>query len=171
VPTTYLVLRVVHIVCGALWLGVTVFLAWLLMPALEESGPAGRTLVAALFRRGLPVFIPIVASLSIVSGVWLYWRYTAGFSPAISRTHGAMMYGAGGLVAIVAYVVGAAVTGRSVARARTLGEQADAMAAGSRRDAVIQMAARLNRRARATGRLVSILLLLTLALMSLALFV
>ena len=68
--------RFLHVFAGALWVGMAIFSAFFLMPAMKEVGPDGGKVMAALERRGLVAFIPIVVSISILSGLWLYWRYT-----------------------------------------------------------------------------------------------
>ena len=80
--------------------------------------------MAALERRGLLAFIPIVVSVSILSGVWLYWRYTGGFSPEISRSHAGMAFGTGGALGILAAIIGIGVVSRSLAKATALTKQA-----------------------------------------------
>ena len=50
--------------------------------------------------------------LAILSGFWLYWRYTGGFSPEGSRTHAAMAFGTGGIIAVLAFLIGALMISR-----------------------------------------------------------
>ena len=100
-----------------IWVGMAIFSAFFLMPAMKEVGPDGAKVMAALERRGLVAFIPIVVIISVLSGVWLYWRYTGGFSPEISRSHAGMAFGTGGAIAIVAAIIGIAIVSRSLAKA------------------------------------------------------
>lgn len=33
------IVRIVHVVCAAVWLGAAIFVGWFLMPAVIEAGP------------------------------------------------------------------------------------------------------------------------------------
>jgi uncharacterized membrane protein len=93
---TFLLIRVSHVLLAAIWLGAVVYTAVFVMPAVAESGPAGGQVMGAIARRGLTAFLGVVAGLTIVSGVWLYWRFTGGFDPAVSASTGGMAFGIGG---------------------------------------------------------------------------
>jgi uncharacterized membrane protein len=54
----YVVLRVLHILIAALWLGSAGLLAMIVMPAIRDAGTAGGTLLASLHRRRLHAFRP-----------------------------------------------------------------------------------------------------------------
>jgi uncharacterized membrane protein len=168
--TTYLVVRTVHIVATGIWLGIAVMSAVFLMPSLRETGPDGGKVMAAMQRRGLISFVPIVATFSIASGLWLYYRYTAGFSPELSRTPPAIAFGVSGLIGIVAYLVGIPI-GPSMARARRLMTEAAALPEGTDRTARLEQAERLRNRAMFLARIGALLLLITATIMSVALFV
>jgi hypothetical protein len=168
--TTYLVIRALHILVGAIWLGTAVFAAWFLMPAVAEAGPGGAQVMAGIQRRGWIVAVPILAIVSIVSGLWLYWRYTGGFSPELSASHAGMTFGLGGAFAILAAIVGATI-GRNLVRANTLTAEAASATDEAARGALLARAQGLRRRAQAAARVVAVLLLVTITLMSVAAFI
>jgi uncharacterized membrane protein len=168
--TFYLTVRFLHVFAGALWAGMAIFSAFFLMPAMKEVGPDGAKVMAALERRGLVAFIPIVVSVSILSGLWLYWRYTGGFSPEISRSHAGMAFGTGGAVAIVAAVIGIVVVSRSLAKASALTKQAMAMPE-AQRASVMAPVAGLRLRAMMGARIVAVLVTITIGLMSVGLLI
>ncbi len=167
--SVYLTIRVLHVLAGAVWLGVAVFGAFFLMPSVRDAGPDGAKVMIALERRGFFALVPILAVSSIVSGLWLYWRYTGGFSSAISHSHAGMAFGTGGALAIVAAIIGGAVISRAAATSTALAREAATMPEGPNRTAALADAAVLRQRAQAAARVVAILLLLTAALMSVAL--
>jgi uncharacterized membrane protein len=167
---TYLVIRVVHIVSTGIWLGMALMSALFMMPAIGESGPEGGKVMAAMQKRGLVSFVPIIATFSIASGLWLYWRYTAGFSPEMSRTPSAMAFGAGGALGILAYLIGIPI-GPSLARAKRLSVEAASMPEGADRASRLATADRLRRRALISTRIAAALILITSAIMSVSLFV
>src|SRR5437763_9946864 len=53
----YLSVRALHVLFGAIWLGMAVFASFFVMPAIQEAGPEGGKVMAILMRRGLPKFI------------------------------------------------------------------------------------------------------------------
>ncbi len=52
--TFYLLVRFLHVLAGAIWVGMATFSAFFLMPAMKEVGPDGAKVMAALERRGPP---------------------------------------------------------------------------------------------------------------------
>jgi hypothetical protein len=105
-----IVLRLVHVVGGILWVGAAVFNMLFLAPALRRAGPAAGPIMATLRQRGLFVFLPAVALLTILSGVRLMAIMSGGFDAAwFGSAHGSA-YAWSGLIAIVAFVLGVTVT-------------------------------------------------------------
>lgn len=166
--TFYLTVRFLHVLAGALWVGMAIFSAFFLMPAMKEAGPDGAKVMAALERRGFVAFIPIVVSIAVLSGLWLYWRYTGGFSPEIRRSHAGMAFGTGGALAIIAAVIGIVVVSRSMAKASALTKQVMAMPESSRASAMAAIG-QLRQRAMMGARIVAVLVTITIGLMSVGL--
>jgi hypothetical protein len=123
----YLVLRVLHILVAALWVGAAGLLAMVVMPAVGDAGAAGGPFLVSLHRRKLHVFMAASALLTVLSGIWLYWVLTTGFDPDIVWSRGGVVFGIGGLCGLVALVIGGAVIGPGFARLATLSEQTDAI--------------------------------------------
>jgi hypothetical protein len=169
-----IILRIAHIVCGALWVGFAVFAGLIMMPSLQEAGPAGGKVMAALQKRGVATIPPILAIATLASGVWLYWRLTAGFeSAAVTGAVGAT-YGVGGVLAITAFVIGMAMLRPAMLRAgelaRRLGE-ATGEATEAEKAQRAEMAAELGRvraRGAAGGALVALLLIVATTAMAIA---
>jgi uncharacterized membrane protein len=166
--TFYLTVRFLHVLAGAMWVGMAVFSAFFLMPAIQETGPDGGKVMAALERRGVVALIPIIVSISILSGLWLYWRYTGGFTPEISRSHAGMAFGAGGAIAIVAAIIGIAVVSRSLAKATALAKQVMTMPEAGRASAMTAVQ-QLRKRAMTAARIVAVLVIVVIGLMSVGL--
>lgn len=165
---TMLLLRLLHIVLGALWVGIAVFLPFYLMPSLGEAGPesAGKVM-AGLQKRNVPVLLPIAALLTLVSGFLLYWKVSAGFTPDFMGSPTGIALGTGGLLATVAFVIGVAVARPSMIRVATLSQQLRA-ASEADRPQLLATIEGLRRRGAVSGQVVAVLLLLTLALMAVA---
>ncbi len=101
-----LVLRFSHVFFGALWVGMMAFQTFFLMPALAEVGPESGKFMAALMRRRLPVILPIVALITLVSGFWLFQRVSGGAPAGLMRTPMGLAFGSGGLAALLAFLLG-----------------------------------------------------------------
>jgi uncharacterized membrane protein len=164
----YLVVRVLHVLCGALWVGAALFSSLFLTPAAQDLGPDGGKLMLALRKRGLIAYFPVIATISLVSGVWLYWRFTAGFSPEVSRSHAGMAFGAGAVCGIAAFIVGGPILSVSLVRAMKLTTEAASLSDARDKADRLSRAAALRRRAAAAGHIVSVLLIAAIVLMALA---
>jgi hypothetical protein len=162
----YLLSRVVHVVFGAFWMGVVVFAAFYLMPSVAEAGPDGAKVMGGLVRRKYLAVVPIVAVTNLVSGFWLYYRFTAGFDPGLSGTRGAMAFGTGGILAVLAFGIGMHGMRRNLMKAMALGAQAAGMAEGPDRAALLNTAAGLRKRAMFWAPIVAVMLILTASLMA-----
>src|SRR5881397_2328433 len=99
-PVLQIVLRLVHVVSGALWLGMMAFTTYFLAPALGDVGPEGGKVMAALQRRRLMTVMPLLALTTLISGMWLFARFSGG-SAAVLRTAVGLAYGLGGAAALV----------------------------------------------------------------------
>jgi hypothetical protein len=114
--------------------------------------------------------MPIVALLTILSGLWLYWRVSGGFAPGFMGSAQGQTLGAGAVATIVAYVIGLAVVRPNMVRAGMLGQRA-AQAAAGEREALLAQAAVARQRSAAGNRWVAVLLTLAIAAMAVARYV
>jgi uncharacterized membrane protein len=109
----FLLLRVAHVLLAAVWIGMTAFTTLLLMPTIKEPGVGGAPLAQAMMRRGLHIYMASLGGTVVLTGFYLYWRFTGGFDPALSATRGAMMFGTGGIAGTLALILGGAVVGKN----------------------------------------------------------
>lgn len=163
-----IVLRFVHIVFGALWVGMVAFTTFFLMPAIQEVGPDGGKVMAAVQRRGLMTVMPLLAIGALISGVWLFIRAGAGMPAEFGRSPVGMAYALGGLAAIVAYVIGIAVLRPSMMKAMALGQSLGSSASDEERRRVMGAAQRLRARATTASQATAYLLLFAVAAMAVA---
>ena len=159
-----LLVRLLHVGLGVFWAGALIFNALFLLPAIRDAGPDGAKVAAGLMRRRFLDVLPAVAILTVLSGFWLYWRVSAGFSEGYMRSRTGMAYGLGGVAALLALVLGLAIVRRSMLRAASISQAA--LASGQERDAQLATAQALRARAAAAGRIVAGLLALTAATMA-----
>lgn len=103
-------LRIIHILSGVFWVGATFFLVGFLQPAIAASGPEGGRLMQRLMsQRPFQVAMPAAAGLTILSGLILYGRVSAGFQRAWVTSGTGLVLAVGSLAAILAVVAGAVV--------------------------------------------------------------
>ena len=149
-----LVLRLVHVGGGAMWVGMMAFMTFFLTPAMAEVGPqeSGK-LMAALQKQRIMVIMPLIALLTIGSGLWLMmWTY--GGPGSLAATRMGMALNVGATAAIVAFVIGIIFMRPAMMRATTTTDPAEAQ--------------RLRARGAMLGRVVMWLLMLALGAMAVA---
>jgi len=162
----YLVMRLFDVTLGANWVGTMTFTAFFLMPAMQEAGPDAAKVMAGLQRRRFMDVLPAIAIVNVLSGLWLYWRFTGGFDATISGSPAGIVFGAGGVIAIGAFVIGVFVMRRSVLRAGALVGRATAVSDAGERSRLMAQAQALRLRGARAGRVVAILLIVTTLLMA-----
>lgn len=149
-----IVLRLIHIVAGALWVGMATFATYFLQPAVQEAGPEGGKVMAAVQRRGLMTVMPILAVATLLSGLWLYMRAAGGQHAAYAASKPGLAFGLGGLAAIVGWILGMFVMRPAMLKAMALGPGEEAQ--------------RLRSRAQTAGKAMTHLLFFAVAAMAVA---
>jgi hypothetical protein len=144
-----LTLRLVHIMGGAIWVGMMVFNVFFLLPAFADAGPAGGAVGQALQRRKVMVVTPIIALLTILSGIGLMMRVYGGMV--------GMVLNLGAAVTIVAFLIGILFMRPAMIRATVTTDPAEAQ--------------RLRAQGNVLGRVVVYMLLFALATMAVARYV
>lgn len=165
--SVFVVLRALHILVAALWVGAGIFLTAFLMPVMRRLGPHGAPVMAAMAQRRMGPFMAAIGALTVLSGLWLYWIYTRGLDAGIALSAPGIMLGLGGLAGILAAILGGAVIGRSVERIRQLGTQLRDMPDGAPKLAQQDALVRLHRRAALASKCDATLLVVALLLMAL----
>jgi hypothetical protein len=103
-----IVLRLIHILGAILWLGSGLFTTFFLQPAMMKAGPAAAgPIIANLQQRRMFTILPIVALLTILSGIRLMMIVSAGssqwFESPVGRTFS--ISGALGLVSFLTSIL------------------------------------------------------------------
>lgn len=160
--------RLVHVICGALWVGMVVFTTWFLMPAVRDAGPDGGKVLAALQRRGIMTLMPALAIATLVSGLGLYWRVSGNLGGNFATSPTGLAFGIGGVSAIVAYLVGIIVMRPAMMRSAALLAGMGATPGAPDTAGRMEEVGRLRARGAAAGRVVATLLLVSVALMAVA---
>lgn len=164
----FLTLRTAHILLAAIWIGATVFMTFMLMPAIDAIGKSGGEVMVSMNRKGLPAFFGALGGLTVLTGIVLFWRFTSGFEPALSGSREGIAYSIGGAAGLVAVILGGAVVGRSAKKAVEVITKAAALPDGQEKGALMAEFASLKQRMSSFGLVVVLLQILALVTMSIA---
>lgn len=164
-------LRVVHVLGGLFWVGSALFNSIYLFPAMAAAGGAAGAIMGSMRRRHLFIVLPVIALLTILSGVRLMWITSAGFSAAYFQSGRGAVFGWGGIFAIVAFLIGVFI-GRPTGMRMGTVQQALTKAEDDRaRGELAAELARLQRRSTVLGWTTNTLLILAAACMAAARYV
>ena len=97
--------RLVHVLGGIFWLGAGVFSAVYLMPSLAAARVKNGPLFAELERRGYFVVLPVMAVLTMLSGVRLLAVTSGGFRAEYLGSAQGLAYAIGGVASVLAFLV------------------------------------------------------------------
>jgi len=161
--TLFLIVRAAH----AIWIGSHIFSTFMLMPAIDESGPSGGQVMMRINARGIVAYMFSVALLTLASGLVLFWRFTGGFDPAVAATHAGMAFGFGGTAGILAGAVGGGVIGRNAKRVVAIAGRLASLPDGAEKTSLVWQAAALRRRMKLGSQLVTVLQVVAVVLMAL----
>jgi hypothetical protein len=159
----FLGVRVLHVVLAGLWLGAAFFVTVFLAPAVFKLGPVRDQVIAALVRRGLVPFMASIGGITVVSGLYLFMR----LDPMVRSSRGGMAYNIGALTGVIALILGGSMIGRSAKRIAAISEKVASMPESSERAALMNEMATLRGRMQTSGMIVVVLLLISMATMSL----
>ncbi|MCE9619157.1 MAG: hypothetical protein K8R92_04540 [Planctomycetes bacterium] len=163
--TMFLVLRVLHILLAAVWVGATVSTTFFFVPAIKEAQAAGGQVMGNVMKRGYSMVMTSIAGLVMLTGLYLYHHYTQGFDPIISGSMGGRVFGTGGLAGILATVIASGI-GRKARKAVALMQQAGPMPAGAEKSALMQQAAALQGSMATANKITLVLMVIAVVTMS-----
>ena len=114
-------LRLIHILAGAFWVGAGLFTVFFLMPSLRAIGPAAGPVMAQIGQiRKFPLYMMAGMILTILSGIALYWRDSGGFRGPWMHSGQGTVFGVGGVLGLVAAGIGMAFTSPAAKRMSAL---------------------------------------------------
>ena len=160
-----LTIRVLHVLGACVWLGAAFFAAWFLMPAMRDIGPDAGKVMVAVQKRGWTIVLPVIATTTVLSGFWLYRPYMG------AEGNASMYLGYGGVVGVIALILGAGVVSPSLAKATRLSAEIATMADPAAKAKAVMTANQLRARAMTFARGVSLLVILAAILMTIAMYV
>jgi uncharacterized membrane protein len=161
-------LRLIHILSGVFWVGGFLVFARFVFPAVRALGPAAGPFMDQVVRvRKLPYALIASGVLTVISGFALYWRDSMGFRSEWMVTPTAMVFGIGGLLAVVALAIGLTVNAPVARRLSALAGQIQAQGGTPAPEQVAEIH-RLQERLAVVLPLVTALLVLATVAMALA---
>lgn len=167
--TITLLLRLVHILSGIFWAGTAFFNAGFLLPAVQETGPAGGQFVQHLMaKRRVPIYLASAMLLTLISGFVLYGRLVSATNGAWAESRPGMVYGMGGLAALLAGVVGLGLSWSAGRRMAAIGQRITDAGPSPEQQSEIQ---RLQRRVALGARITAALLLISASAMAVGRYV
>jgi len=161
------VLRLVHIVLGALWVGSVFALTAVVAPGMQALGLPLDPVMRTLEHKKFPQLMMTFGGLSILAGLTMLYILSKGSQPDFMGSRFGATLSFGGLCAILALVVGATVQRPAAARTAALrAEMKNNPKPGEDpRQAEVNA---LQRRIVMAGRIVLALLILTVSAMAVA---
>lgn len=160
-----LTLRVIHVLGACIWVGAAFFAAWFLIPSLRDAGPDAAKVMAGVQRRKWMVVLPVIATITVVTGFWLYRPYMG------AEGNAAKYLGFGGVIGVIALILGAGMASRFMNGASKLTAEAAAMTDAAARGAAMKSAAVMRDKALLWARVVSVLVIVAAILMTMAMYV
>jgi uncharacterized membrane protein len=118
------ILRMIHILSSVIWAGAVIFLTVVLQPAIAGGGPeAGRFMQRLASQRRFRLVMAIAPMLTVLSGLVLYGRVSAGFQMAWITSGTGLSLTIGALATVLTFVVFGVFQGPVVARQQILGAE------------------------------------------------
>jgi hypothetical protein len=145
-------------------------MAIFLSPSLRDAGPDGASVMAGLMRRRIIDVMPLVAILTVLSGLYMYWYDSGGFSSSYLGSGVGITFGAGAVAALIALGIGLGVLRPSMVRTAALSRDVESVPP-EQRESTMQTIQALRLRAASAGRIVAWLLAFATVAMAVARYV
>jgi hypothetical protein len=102
-----LFLRIFHIGAGAYWVGSTLLLAFVISPAIKETGESGQKFVDYLIKnKRFGTESAGAGGMAGIAGLLLYWHDSGGLTSAWMRSSAGIGFGVGAGLALIAFIFG-----------------------------------------------------------------
>ena len=163
-----LTLRVIHILGGIFWVGSMLYSTFFLAPAIRSSPAVAGQVMAGLQKRRLFTILPIIALLTILSGIRLLWIASAGFDDSYLSTSTGRAFSGGAAAAILAFLLSVLVSRPGFVRVGKLSASLAAATDEATRQRLTGEMQRIGKRVATANAIVAVLLISTAGLMATA---
>ena len=167
----FLLMRVLHILLAAIWFGAAVAMMFFVIPAIRDAKQAGGAVMAGVQSRKYPQIMQSIAGLTVLTGFYLYWRFTGGFDPVLSASMGGRVFGTGAVAGILALILGATLVAGSMKKIGAAMAKAGSMPDGPEKMTLVASVAPLQARAELFGKIVIVLMVIAIVTMSIGHYV
>lgn len=166
-----LTLRLIHILGGIFWVGSMIFTTFFLAPVIRSSPSMAGQVMAGLQRRRLFIALPVVALLTIASGLRLLSIASIGFSRAYFSTPTGRTIATAAVAATIGFLLSLLISRPGFVRIGKLGSSLAAAPDDGARERIAAEMGRITRRVAISNALVVVLLLAAAAGMAIARYV
>ncbi|HVX88796.1 MAG TPA: hypothetical protein VG940_07720 [Gemmatimonadales bacterium] len=166
-----LILRLLHVLTGIFWVGTMTFVTLFLIPSLKEDGALMGRVFGGLVKRNYMVVMPLVAILTILSGLAMIWVTSGGHLDMYMQTPSGHTFTMAGGLGIVGFLIGMFVARPAGMKAAGLGQQMAAATDPAAKAALQAEIAALQKRNGFATTLVTVLVLAAAAGMAIARYV
>jgi len=166
-----LVLRLVHVLGGILWVGGSLLNVLFFVPALGAAGPAAGPVMGHLRARRLHVIMPVVALLTVLSGLRLLWIVSGDFQAAWFATGAGATYTVSGALALIAFLIGVAWVAPAARRMGGIGPALVSAPDDATRASLQAELARMQKQLQRLGTVATVMITLAAAGMAVARYV
>lgn len=163
---TTVLLRIIHVLFGVFWAGTIFFLAAFLVPAVRRTGPEGGKVMYQLTRSHFIVALPLMAILTILSGLAMFWRTSGGMNAGWMASDPGRVLSLGALAALVAFAIGMTVQRPATLKIAMIVDQIQATGGGAPTPDQSAQIAALQQRAVLSLRWIAALLAVTVVCMA-----
>ncbi len=116
-----IILRIIHIFSGIFWVGVSIFNIRFLQPTLQATGGEGQAVMRHLTSHTrFTVTMYTVATLSLLSGLLMYWRLFEFDLDAVSKGYGLVLT-IGGIAGLTAWIIAIFFVRRTLSQLQAIG--------------------------------------------------
>ena len=123
----YAILRLVHILAGVFWAGANFMMAGFINPSVKATAPeSGKFMQYLAQKSGYPRYAEVAGWLTILAGLGLYWIVSGGFQISWFTSRRGIVLTIGGLLAIVAMIIGYVVQKPAAKRLSAVGKEIQA---------------------------------------------
>jgi hypothetical protein len=158
-------LRVLHIVCGAIWVGAVVIATFFIFPSVGAMGPAGGQFMKQFMDRKYPQVVMSLMGITILSGLGLMYTASVNYGGSWFASPMGRMISLGAAIAIVASVFGSVIARPSAMRMQKLGAEIAAGGGAPSPDQAAEMK-KLQGKLTTSGRIIAVLMILAVAAMA-----
>jgi succinate dehydrogenase/fumarate reductase cytochrome b subunit len=163
-----IVLRLLHVITGVFWAGAVFFAVSFLFGSIRDAGPAGNAVARQLIGvRQYPKKIFIIALIAVISGFALYAQNVSMSEGAFARSRAGMVYGLGGVAAVLTLVAGMVIMTPTSSKMGALGAAIQAGGGTPSPEQAAEMA-RLQAKMTMGSRIAATLLLVVVITMAIA---